>query len=161
MIHVIVDRDWASFVIAVVGGASVGLVSAPIAEFLDLETEPLDYVRLLVVAGVPIGAIAAVASKTWLGLLALVLGFVAAGGVLGAVSFLGTRDVTDIVLHPVAATVTLGFLGVPVYAILGAADHPDRRQRNRTAPDGPNPERLQPGRIDYSGDARDPRLRSV
>lgn len=135
-----VDRDLRAFLIGLVGGATVALLSAAIAEFLDLETEPLDYARWLVWAGVPIGAIAAVASRTWLGVLTLVLGFVAAGAVLGAVSFLDTGDVMDIVFYPVVATVTLSILGVPAYAILVAAETRDRRQRNRTPPDGPNPE---------------------
>ena len=90
---------------------------------------------VLVVTGPAIGFIAAIASRTWRGLLTLLLGFAAAGTALGLIWVMGgvRRDIVEVALEAaVFVTLMLGFLGVPAYLItVGAIQVIDRLRETR------------------------------
>ena len=116
-------RIWAPFLIGFVGGALLALVSIPVARYFGVDLVLLSTVSLysgwpvLFVSGPAIGFVAATASRTWRGLLTLVLGFAAAGTALGLIWVIGgvRLDVAEVALYMVYA---LGFLGVPTYVIV-------------------------------------------
>lgn len=84
---------------------------------------------VLFVSGPAIGFVAATASRTWRGLLTLVLGLAAAGTALGLIWVMGgvRLDVVEVARYLVYA---LGFLGVPAYVItLGAIKVVDRLRK--------------------------------
>jgi hypothetical protein len=72
---------------------------------------------VLLVTGPAIGFIAAIASRTWRGVLTLLLGFAAAGTALGLIWVIGGArpNVVEVALYMV---LVLGFFGVPTYAIV-------------------------------------------
>jgi hypothetical protein len=116
-------RIWAPFLIGFVGGALLALVSIPVARYFGVDLVLLSTVSLywgwpvLFVSGPAIGFVAASASRTWRGLLTLVLGFAAAGTALGLIWVIGGvhLDIVEVALYMVYA---LGFLGVPTYVIV-------------------------------------------
>ena len=131
-------RIWAPFVIGFVGGAVLAVVSVPIAGYFGVDgpfmmTAVTLYAGLpvLLVTGPAIGFVAAVASRTWRGLLTLVLGFAAAGTALGLIGVMGgvRLDVVEVAFY---ITLVLGFLGVPTYvSVVGALTVIDRLRRPR------------------------------
>jgi hypothetical protein len=116
-------RIWAPFLIGFVGGALLALVSIPVARYFGVDLALLSTVSLysgwpvLFVSGPAIGFVAATASRTWRGLMTLILGFAAAGTALGLIWVIGGArlDIVEIALYMVYA---LGFLGVPTYVIV-------------------------------------------
>jgi len=90
---------------------------------------------VLLVTGPAIGFVAATASRTWRGLLTLVMGFAAAGTALGLIWIMGgvRRDVVEVALEAALyVTLVLGFLGVPAYVItVGAVLVIDRLREPR------------------------------
>jgi hypothetical protein len=125
-------RVWAPFLIGFVSGALLALVSIPVAQYFGVNIVGLPRETLysgwpvLFVTGPAIGFVAAAASRTWRGLLTLVLGFAAAGAALGLIWVMaGDRlDVVEVAFYMVFA---LGFLGVPAYVItVGVAQVIDR-----------------------------------
>jgi hypothetical protein len=135
------ERIWAPFPIGFVGGALLVLVSIPIAEYFGVVLVWLPKLTLywgmpvLIVIGPAIGFTAAIASRTWRGLLTLLLGFAAAGTALGLIWVLGgvRRDVVEVALEAAHfVTLALGFLGVPAYVItVGALQVIDRLREPR------------------------------
>lgn len=117
------------------------LVSIPIAQYFGVVLVWLPKLTLysgmpvLLVTGPAIGFIAAIASRTWRGLLTLVLGFAAAGTALGLIWVMGgvRRDVVEVALEvALFVTLVLGFLGVPAYVItVGALQVIDRLREPR------------------------------
>jgi hypothetical protein len=112
-------------------------VSIPVARFFGVDLVVLSPVSLywgwpvLFVTGPAFGFVAATASRTWRGLLALVLGFAAAGTALGLIWVMGgvRLDVVEVALYMIFA---LGFLGVPAYVItVGAVQVIDRLRQPR------------------------------
>jgi hypothetical protein len=116
-------RIWAPFLIGFVGGALLALVSIPAARYFGVDLVLLSTVPLysgwpvLFVSGPAIGFVAATVSRTWRGLLTLVLGFAAAGTALGLIWVTGgvRLDVVEAARYMMFA---LGFLGVPTYVIV-------------------------------------------
>jgi hypothetical protein len=116
-------RIWAPFAIGFGGGVPLALVSIPVARYFGVDVLLLSSVTLysgmpvLLVTGPAIGFIAAVASRTWRGLLTLLLGFAAAGTALGLIWVMGGArpNVVEVALY---MTLALGFFGVPTYAIV-------------------------------------------
>jgi hypothetical protein len=130
-------RIWAPFLIGFVGGAVLALVSIPVARYFGVDLLLLSSVTLysgmpvLFVSGPAIGFVAAIASRTWRGLLTLVLGLAAAGTAHGLIWDMGGAhlDVIEVALY---MTLVLGFLGVPTYAIvLGTIQVVDRLREPR------------------------------
>lgn len=128
-------RIWAPFLVGFVGGALLALVSIPVARYFGVDLVLLSTVSLysgwpvLFVSGPAIGFVAATASRTWRGLLTLVLGLAAAGTALGLIWVMGgvRLDVVEVARYLVYA---LGFLGVPAYVItLGAIKVVDRLRK--------------------------------
>lgn len=101
----------------------LGLVSIPVARYFGVDLVLLSTVSLysgwpvLFVSGPAIAFVAATASRTWRGLVTLILGFAAAGTALGLIWVIGgvRLDVVEVALYMVYA---LGFLGVPTYVIV-------------------------------------------
>jgi len=134
-------RIWAPFLIGFVGGALLALVSIPIARYFGVVLVWLPKLTLysgmpvLLVTGPAIGFVAATASRTWRGLLTLVMGFAAAGTALGLIWIMGgvRRDVVEVALEAALyVTLVLGFLGVPAYVItVGAVLVIDRLREPR------------------------------
>ncbi len=131
------SRIWAPFPIGFVAGLLLALLSVPMAGYFGVDFSRLSGVALyggwpvLLVSGPAIGFVAAMASRTWRGLLTLVLGFAAAGLVLGVLVVLGGvhREVVEIAFY---VTLVLGYLGVPTYLIaVGAVKIKDRRREPR------------------------------
>jgi hypothetical protein len=117
------------------------LVSIPIARYFGVVLVWLPKLTLysgmpvLLVTGPAIGFVAATASRTWRGLLTLVMGFAAAGTALGLIWIMGgvRRDVVEVALEAALyVTLVLGFLGVPAYVItVGAVLVIDRLREPR------------------------------
>jgi hypothetical protein len=126
--------------IGFVGGALLALVSIPVARYFGVDLVLLSTVSLysgwpvLFVSGPAIGFVAATASRTWRGLLTLVLGFAAAGTALGLIWVVGGvhLDVVEVALYMVYA---LGFLGVPTYVIVVSIVQGIDRLRKRRPPE--------------------------
>ena len=79
----------------------------------------MGYLQAETYAGVPIGFVAALASRTWRGLLTYVLGLMAAGATLGVVIVAsGGGQASTIVVGTFYFAFWLGFLGVPTYVIV-------------------------------------------
>ena len=95
-------RIWAPFLIAVLGGSVAIRLEKPIGEFLGVYNPLLGYAAASMWSGALIALIAALASRTWRGLLTLMLGFVTVGLPYGA---FGVLD----------AGLLLGVFGVPAY----------------------------------------------
>ena len=99
------------------------MVSIPVARYFGVDLLLLSSLTLysgmpvLLVSGPAIGFVAAIASRTWRGLLTLVLGFAAAGMALGLIWVVGGArpNVVEVALYMV---LVLGFFGVPTYAIV-------------------------------------------
>ncbi len=68
----------------------------------------------------PIGFVAALASRTWRGLLTFILGLMAAGATVGMLSVLngGDFDLKLFVVGPFYFGLTFGILGVPTYVVV-------------------------------------------
>ena len=130
------SRIWAPFTIGFVGGVLLALASVPIAGYFGVDFFPSGVTLyrgwpVLLVCGPAIGFVAAMASRTWRGLLTLVLGFAAAGLVLGLFMDLGRvqREISEVAFY---VTLTLGYLGVPTYLIaVGAVKIKDRLRERR------------------------------
>jgi hypothetical protein len=116
-------RIWAPFPIGFGGGVLLALVSIPVARYFGVDVVLLSSLTLysgmpvLLVTGPAIGFIAAIASRTWRGVLTLLLGFAAAGTALGLIWVIGGArpNVVEVALYMV---LVLGFFGVPTYAIV-------------------------------------------
>src|SRR5262245_36411090 len=129
-------RIWAPFIIGLAGGVLLALVSVPIARLFGVDFM-LSAVTLytgwpvLVISGPAVGFVAAVASRTWRGLLAMVLGFATAGTAVGLATIIGGVRV-DIAQAAFYLTLTLGMLGAPTYLIaVGALGIIDRLREPR------------------------------
>jgi hypothetical protein len=110
-------RIWSPFVIAYVGG-TVGLTNeTSLGQYLDVYNPLFGYAAVELYAGLLIGFVAALASRTWRGLLTLVLGLLAAGATLEIV-YGGGLDFGNVVLSAFYFGFWLGFLGVPTYVIV-------------------------------------------
>jgi hypothetical protein len=131
-------RIWAPFVIAFLAGIIVISLEQPIGKFLGLYNPLMGYAAVDFWAGLPIGLVAAAASRTWRGLLTLVLGFAAAGEAFFTVAALlgsGISVSMIVVVGPYVALL-MGFLGVPTYAIVVGAAHVIGRLLRPTSPEG-------------------------
>ena len=112
-------RIWSAFFVAYVGGTLALLFESTIGEWLGVYSPLLGYLQAEIYAGVPIGFVAALASRTWRGLLMFVLGLMAAGATLGVVIVInGAGQASTIVVGTFYFAFWLGFLGVPTYAIV-------------------------------------------
>jgi hypothetical protein len=138
-------RIWTPFVVAFLAGTLLIFLERPVGEFLNLYNPLMGYAAVDVWAGLPIGFLAAAASRTWRGLLTLVLGFATAGAVSGAVSAVqGSADpVNSILLGAPYMALLLGLLGVPTYAVVVSAVYVIRRLRRPGSP-----ERIEAGEPD-------------
>ena len=134
-------RIWTPFLIGFVGGALLAFASVPIAGYFGVEFFLMSSVTLytgmavLMVLGPAIGFVAATASRTWRGLLALVLGFAAAGTALGVFLVMTgvPIDITEVAFY---MTFGLGYLGVPTYLIVVGAIKVIDRFRDPSPPKG-------------------------
>jgi hypothetical protein len=132
---------WAPFLIGFVGGTLLALVSVPIAGYFGVSVFSLSGVTLyggmpvLLVFGPEVSFLAATASRTWRGLLTLVLGFAAAGMALGLLLVMGgvRLDIAEVAFY---MTLGLGFLGVPTYLIVVGAIQVIDRLREPRPPEG-------------------------
>ena len=113
-------RIWAPFVIAWVGGTLVVQFESEIGGFLGVRYSPLlGYLMTDVYAGVPIGFVAALASRSWRGLPMYVLGLLTVGLAGGIVSVvIGGVSAGIIVFAPFYFAFLLGVFGVPTYGIV-------------------------------------------
>lgn len=112
-------RIWSPFVIAYAGGTVALIFETTIGEYLGVYNPLFGYLAVEVYAGVPIGFVAALASRSWRGLLTFVLGLMTAGATLDIVSgFDGGLDFGHVVLSAFYFAFWLGFLGVPTYLIV-------------------------------------------
>ena len=131
-------RIWAPFLCGFVGGVLLALISIPVARYFGVTLVWFPKLTLhsgwpvLVVTGPVVGFVAASLSRTWRGLLALLLGFAAAGTLLGLIWLVGgvRRDIVEVALEAALyVTLGLGFLGVPTYLIVaGTVQVIDRRR---------------------------------
>jgi hypothetical protein len=134
-------RIWAPFLIGFVGGVLLALVSVPIASYFGVDLFLLSGVTLyagmpvLLVFGPAVSFLAATASRTWRGLLTLVLGFAAAGMALGLFLVIGgvRLAIVEVAFY---MTLGLGFLGVPTYLIVVGAIQIVDRLREPRPPEG-------------------------
>lgn len=110
-------RIWAPFAIGFIGGGLALLFESRIGQFLGIYSPLLGYAAVDVYAGVVIAFVAALASRTWLGLWTFVLGLLALGAVIGVphVPDSGPGAVVGAALY---IAFLLGLLGVPTYAIV-------------------------------------------
>jgi hypothetical protein len=95
-------RIWAPFLIGFLGGSLAVRLEEPIGEFLGVYNPLTGYLGASMWSGALIALVAALASRTWRGLLTLVLGFATVGLPGGAFGVL-------------YAGVILCLLGVPTY----------------------------------------------
>jgi hypothetical protein len=134
-------RIWAPFLIGLFGGALLALVSIPVAQYFGAFLPMFPKLTLysgwpgLIVTGPALGFVAASVSRTWRGLLTLLLGLTTAGAALGLIWVMGgvRRDLVEVALEAALyVTLGLGFLGVPTFVItLGAVQVIDRLRRPR------------------------------
>jgi hypothetical protein len=130
-------RIWAPFVIALSAATLLMLLERPVCQFFDLYNPLLGCAGVHVWAGLPIGLAAAAVSRTWRGLVMLVLGSAAAGAAFFAVFALqGSVDRGLILSTAPWMAVLYGLLGVPAYAIVVSAVYVVGRLRRPTSPKG-------------------------
>ena len=76
-------RVWAPSAIALIGGLVVTALYQPIGDAMGWYNPLLGYMAVGIYAGVPIGVVAAIISRTWRGVLTLCLGFFLLGAIHG------------------------------------------------------------------------------
>jgi hypothetical protein len=110
-------RIWSPFVIGSVGGTLAILFESQIGESLGVYSPLFGYLQADIYAGAVIGLIAALVSRTWTGLLTLMLGLATVGPVLSLLTIVSGGPAPGN-LVPVALYLAfwLGFFGVPTYA---------------------------------------------
>lgn len=114
------SRIWSPFVIAYVGGMVTLIFETPIGDYFGIYNPLLGYAGVGVYAGALLGFVAAVASRTWRGVLTFVLGLIAVGETVIILSVLNGADASadDFLIAPLYVALFLGFLGVPIYLIV-------------------------------------------
>lgn len=127
-------RVWTPFWIAFLAGTLLIPLERPVGEFLGLYNSRLGYAAVELFAGLPIGSVAAAASRTWRGLLTLLLGFATGGAAVGTIFALrGSGDPTTIGLAARYVAVSLGILGVPGYTMVMTAVYVVSQLRTSTS----------------------------
>jgi hypothetical protein len=126
---------WAPLLIGAVGAILFTVFETPIGQALGLpDGDPFGYFGVVLYGGAPTGLVAALASRSWRGGLAMLLGMAIAGAPLGA-SVAGSPG--DMLKFSIAAAafwpLSMGFLGVPVYLATTAVIRAVVRVRNGTA----------------------------
>ena len=114
-------RTWSPFLVAYVGGTVTLLFESRIGDYLGIYSPLFGYAAVEVYAGALLGLVAALASRTWRGVLTFVLGLIAAAVTAIILSVLSGSDASADFLpdRPVLrCVVPLGFLGVPIYLIV-------------------------------------------
>jgi hypothetical protein len=112
-------RIWSPFVIGSLGGTVAILFEAQIGEFLGVYSGLLGYLVADLYAGAVIGFFAGLASRTWTGLLTLVLGLVSAGAAVGVFAIVtGGVAPGNLVSIALYLAFLLGLFGVPAYAVI-------------------------------------------
>ncbi len=112
-------RIWAPFVMGWAGGALALLFESTLGKFLGVYNPLTGYLAAEIFAGLAIGFVAAIASRTWLGMLTLVLGFLTAGATVGiAAAIASGHDLGYAVFAAFYYAFWLGFLGAPIYVIV-------------------------------------------
>jgi hypothetical protein len=140
IVHVVRrGRVWAPFVIGFLGATVLYRMEQPIGQFLGVVYNPLlGYAEVELRAGAWIGLVGGVASRTWRGLLMLVLGFATAGA-----AHRWGDSVDKIVGDALFMVVMLGILGVPAYGFAYTAvmvgSHIIAGLRNPRPPEGIGP----------------------
>ena len=113
-------RIWSPFVIAYVAATVTLIFESRIGEYLDIYNPLFGYLEVELRAGVPIGFVAALASRIWRGLLTFVLGLLAAGETAVILGVLSGADLElkMVVGVPFLVALTFGILGVPTYVVV-------------------------------------------
>ena len=129
-------RIWSPFAIAYVGGTLALLFQNTIGEFLDVCNPLFGCLLAEIYAGVPIGLVAALASRTWKGVLTFVLGLLATSATFGIVMVLNAASANSIVFALLYFALWLGLLGVPTYAIVTGIAYVVSRMATETTKKG-------------------------
>jgi hypothetical protein len=109
-------RVWAPFAIAFVAGLAVTALYEPIGDAMGWYNPFTGYMEVGIFAGVPIGLLAAIASRTWRGVQTFCLGLLA----LGAFLAVRSSDPSDMLGYGLITLFELGLLGVPTYLVATA-----------------------------------------
>ena len=112
-------RVWSPFIVGSIGGTTGIILEAQIGKFLGVYSPLLGYLVVDLYVGAAIGFVAALASRTWTGLLTLILGLVTAGVAVGVFAVLtaglGPGNLVSFALY---LAFLLGVFGIPTYAIV-------------------------------------------
>ena len=114
------SRIWSPFVIAYVGGMVTLIFETPIGDYLGMYSPLFGYAGVGLYAGALLGFVAALASRTWRGVLTFVLGLIAVGETVIILGVLNGSDASadDFLIAPLYVALFLGFFGVPIYLIV-------------------------------------------
>ena len=114
------SRTWSPFLVAYVGGTVTLLFESRIGDYLGIYSPLFGYAAVEVYAGALLGLVAALASRTWRGVLTFVLGLIAAAETAIILSVLSGSDASAnfFLIAPFYVALFLGFLGVPIYLIV-------------------------------------------
>ncbi len=132
-------RIWSPFIVGSIGGTIGIILEAQIGEFLGVYSPLLGYLAANLCVGAAIGFVAALASRTWTGLLTLILGLVTAGVAVGVFAVLtAVLEPGDLVSFAFYLAFVLGVFGVPTYAIVTGVAYLIRwMARPAPPPEGP------------------------
>ena len=128
-------RIWSPFAIAYVGGMVTLLYEVRIGDYLGIYNPLFGYMNVEIYAGVLLGIVAALVSRTWRGALTFVLGLWAMGETAVILGILNGADATatSIMLVPLLVALVFGALGIAAYAFVTAIAHILRGVFNRLA----------------------------
>jgi hypothetical protein len=118
-------RIWSPFVIAYVGGIATLYNEVEIGDYLGVYNPLFGYMNVEIYAGVLLGVVAALVSRTWRGTQTFVLGLLAMGATAVILGVLNGEDATPnaIVAGPFLIALIFGALGIPAYAFVTAIAH--------------------------------------
>jgi hypothetical protein len=118
-------RIWSPFVVAYVGGMVTLNYEVRLGDYLGIYNPLFGYMNVEIYAGVLLGVVAAIVSRTWRGALTFVLGLWAMGETAVILGILNGADATatSIMLVPLLVALVFGALGIAAYAFVTAIAH--------------------------------------
>ena len=118
-------RIWSPFVVAYVGGMVTLNYEVRLGDYLGVYNPLFGYMNVEIYAGVLLGIVAALVSRTWRGALTFVLGLLAMGETAVILGVLNGADATatSILAVPLLVALVFSALGIPAYAFVTAIAH--------------------------------------
>jgi hypothetical protein len=111
-------RVWAPFAIALISGLVVSALYVPVGDAMGWYNPFFGYMAVGIYAGLPIGLVAALISRTWRGALTLCCGLLVLGAIYGAIASIGA--VGSVGGYMMWVFVERGVLAVPTYLVVTA-----------------------------------------